>query len=162
MGELYGIGLIQYLQNWAVGFTDWNMLLDSSGGPSHDRRNGCNAPLQANSAAPDGVAIQAPYYFLYHFAKFLVPNSTIVGAMVFNSSSAPTSYGHFYYANGAEGIDGNLAALAAQMPNGTTVTVVLNTGDSPVQYRLRDRRVQLGAAAIIIPAHSIQTIRWNV
>lgn len=33
----------------AVGFTDWNLMLDSAGGPSHDRGFGCNAPLMSDT-----------------------------------------------------------------------------------------------------------------
>ena len=79
VGENYGVGLVQYIQNWAVGFTDWNMvssvphlpllpsdsvaeshcpltaaiaqILDEKGGPSHDRGFGCNAPFMSCPAA---------------------------------------------------------------------------------------------------------------
>ena len=70
-------GLFQYLQNWAVGFTDWNLLLDVEGGPYHDRGFGCNAPIQTNGTG--GFFIQAPYYFMAHFSKYIPPNSTVVG-----------------------------------------------------------------------------------
>ena len=171
-GEGYGIGLVQYMQNWAVGFTDWNLLLDAVGGPYHDRGFGCNAAFMAcptanASCAPDGVAYQAPFFFMAHFSKYFVPNSTVIGAMVFLGSSAPSNArtGRFYYAPGAEGADGKLAVVSAIQPNGTTVLVALNTGDAPVKYTLRDRRMgadSKGEAVLTIPEHSIQTLLWNV
>ena len=162
VGETYGVGLMQYLQNWAVGFTDWNLILDAAGGPSHDRHPpGCNAPLQAAADAADGsgVAVQAPYYFLAHFARHLPPESTVVGAMAYAGAHAPARRGMFYYAPGAEGADGRLAALGAVQPNGTAVLVLLNTGDKPVVYRVRDSAAH--SAPLRIGAHAIQTLRWN-
>lgn len=167
VGEGYGIGLMQYLQNWATGFTDWNLVLDAEGGPSHDRRFGCNAPFmqcpQHNaSCAPDGLAVQAPFFFMAHFAKYLVPGSTIIGAMRTAGGGVPPA-GQFYYEAGAEGADGQLGVLAAVQPNGTAVLVVLNTGDSATEYTLRDARMGGQAVALLsIPPHSIQTLRWNV
>eukprot|EP00935_MAST-01C_sp_MAST-1C-sp1_P002088 g2088.t1 len=97
----YGVGLMQYMQNWAVGFTDWNMLLDGKGGPFHDRGFGCNAPFmtcppgnstcERMAAATDGVVYQAPFFFMAHFSKYLPPGSVIVGAMVCESAGTSTT-----------------------------------------------------------------------
>ena len=179
VGEKYGVGLMQYLQNWAVGFTDWNLVLDAQGGPSHDRRFGCNAalmvcPANQSYCQPGSVVYQAPFFHLAHFSKFLPPGSVVVGAMVYDDKDdpgkTPAPPGSFFYPVGAEGADGSLGVLAALQPNGTTVVVALNTGDDAVAYTLRDPRVQVASegvrlsahATINIPAHSIQTIRYNV
>ena len=156
---------MQYLQNWAVGFTDWNLLLDSTGGPSHDRSFGCNAPLMSDAASPDGVVIQAPYYFLKHFARYLPPNTTIVGAMTYKGSEPPAARGSFYYDKGAESPNGNgLAVLGGLYSNGSRVLIVMNGGDVSVRYRLRDSGMKVAGGAhatVFIPAHAIQTLRWN-
>ena len=179
VGEQYGVGLMQYLQNWAVGFTDWNLVLDAQGGPSHDRRFGCNAPLMAcppnqPHCQPGSVVYQAPFFHLAHFSKFLPPGSVVVGAMVYGQGEdlgeTPAPTGSFFYPVGAEGAGGSLAVLAALQPNGTTVVIALNTGDDVVTYALRDPRVQVASegarvsaqATITIPSHSIQTLQYNV
>lgn len=162
VGEEYGVGLFQYLQNWAAGFTDWNLLLDSKGGPYHDRGFGCNAPIMHDPGSPDGIAIQAPYYFLAHFSRYLPPNTTVVGALAYNGSDAPAPRGAFYYEKGAE-LGTPLAVLGAVQPNGTAVLVVMNTHNDSVKYQVKDPRDGAGVSSpIAIPPHSIQTLRWNV
>ena len=164
VGEEYGVGLFQYMQNWAVGFTDWNMLLNLDGGPYHQRPFGCNAPIQANGT--DGFYIQAPFYFMAHFSRYLPPGSTIVGAMVYKGVAAPVPLGRFYYAMGDEGIQPpsdthppTLAFLGGRLSNGTNVMQIMNTADVAIQYQLKS--AQRGAANMSIPPHAIQTLRWN-
>ena len=150
---------MQYLQNWAVGFTDWNLLLDSTGGPSHDRRFGCNAPLMSDVASPAGVVVQAPYYFLRHFARYLRPHTRIVGAMSYTGNDPPAPRGSFFYDKGAEHANGDgLAVLGGIHANGTRVLVVMNSGDALVHYKLKDGE---SSAPMSIPGHAIQTLRWN-
>lgn len=157
VGEDYGVGLFQFLQNWAVGFTDWNLMLDLSGGPYHDRPFGCNAPIQTNGSA--GFVIQAPYYFMAHFSRFLPPTSTVLGAMAYAGSAAPAPPGRFWYDADADGSSpGQLAVLGARRANGTNVLVVMNTEDKPKHYRLKAAR---GVAPMRIPAHGIQTLEWD-
>jgi glucosylceramidase len=165
VGEAYGVGVVQYMQNWAVGFTDWNLLLDEKGGPSHDRRFGCNAPIMQcpatnTSCGPNGFAYQAPFFFMAHFSKYFVPGSTVIGAMAYAGEHCPAEHGHFYYAPGAEGAEGSgLGVVGAITPNGTTVLVVLNTGNASVTYTLKDSR--MGQAVMSIAQHSIQTVLYN-
>ena len=116
--------------------------------------------MMLDAAAPDGVAIQAPYYFLAHFSKFLPENSTVLGAMAYQGAR-PAPLGSFYYDVGAEGADEKrLAVLGAEQPNGTSVLIVMNTASTAVRYRLVDPRMT-GTAALSIPPHAIQTLRWN-
>jgi glucosylceramidase len=44
--ESYAYDILGDLNNWAVGWVDWNMLLDIQGGPNH-LKNWCDAPLIA-------------------------------------------------------------------------------------------------------------------
>ena len=81
-------------QNWAAGFTDWNLLLDHSGGPSHSRRSGCDAPLQANGTH---FYANAAFFFMSHFSRYIVPGSTVVGAMTHPSGTPSPPPGHFWY-----------------------------------------------------------------
>jgi glucosylceramidase len=47
-GELYGKSMINDFNNGAVGWTDWNVLLDQEGGPNHVR-NFCFAPIHGDT-----------------------------------------------------------------------------------------------------------------
>ncbi|MEN9684900.1 MAG: hypothetical protein RLZZ28_686, partial [Bacteroidota bacterium] len=48
LGEKYGTNMIHDFNNGMTGFTDWNILLDETGGPNHVG-NFCFAPIHANT-----------------------------------------------------------------------------------------------------------------
>jgi glucosylceramidase len=48
LGELYGRSMINDFNNGTVGWTDWNILLDETGGPNHVN-NLCFAPLHGDT-----------------------------------------------------------------------------------------------------------------
>ena len=75
LGESYGFGLMSTLQNWAEGFHDWNMMLNTGGGPYHARPFSCNAPIIQNAS---GLILQTPYFFMGHFSKFFPPGTKIM------------------------------------------------------------------------------------
>ena len=102
--------------------------------------------------AVEQVAVQAHYWFLKHFARFLPPNTTVVGAMVYAGSAAPAARGRFYYDKGAEQPTGaGLAVLGAVQPNGTAVAMVMNAGGTAVSFRLKDGRMAGKSAPMMIP-----------
>ena len=78
--------------------------------------NGC--AIQANGS--HGFFVQAPFYFMAHFSKYLPPGSTVVGAMAYEGANAPAPPGGFWYGVGDEGIKG-LGVLGAELRNGTSV-----------------------------------------
>ncbi|HWB59040.1 MAG TPA: hypothetical protein VG733_06100, partial [Chthoniobacteraceae bacterium] len=48
LGERYARSIIQDLNKWAVGWVDWNLILDETGGPNHVG-NMCSAPIIADT-----------------------------------------------------------------------------------------------------------------
>ena len=44
LGERYANSIINDLNRWTVGWLDWNLILDESGGPNHVG-NLCSAPI---------------------------------------------------------------------------------------------------------------------
>jgi len=54
--ERYAHDILHDLLSGVVGWTDWNLLLDSRGGPNH-LANNCDAPVVAN-ADHSGVTLQ--------------------------------------------------------------------------------------------------------
>ena len=77
--ERYGNSIVNDLNAGAVGWTDWNILLDDTGGPNHVG-NFCFAPIHADRKT--GKLIYTPtYYYLGHFAKFIRPNARRVSAV---------------------------------------------------------------------------------
>lgn len=48
LGEEYGRSMINDFNNGMVGFTDWNIILDETGGPNHVQ-NFCFAPVHGDT-----------------------------------------------------------------------------------------------------------------
>ncbi len=59
--------------NYSQGFIDWNVLLDSEGGPNHVG-NFCEAPLMFNKKTKE-LIINPSYYAIKHFAHFIKENA---------------------------------------------------------------------------------------
>ena len=43
-GEIYGYDILNDLRSWAIGWTDWNLILDTQGGPNW-ANNFVDAPI---------------------------------------------------------------------------------------------------------------------
>ncbi|KAJ0408904.1 hypothetical protein ATCC90586_005941 [Pythium insidiosum] len=71
--QRYAHDIITDLNNWVVGWVDWNLLLDHTGGPNH-LGNNCDAPIIVHASGQD-FTIQPMYYFIQHFSKFVPPGS---------------------------------------------------------------------------------------
>lgn len=133
-GERYGRSMINDFNNGAVGWTDWNILLDENGGPNH-AKNFCFAPLHADMKTSQLIYTPS-YYFIGHFSKFVKPGAKSVASSVSRSQLLSTSFVN---------------------PDGETVTVVMNPTDKQINYFLD---VESHASEIVIPARAIQTIIW--
>ncbi|GGK18364.1 glycosyl hydrolase [Yeosuana aromativorans] len=131
-GEHYGESMIHDFNNGTVGWTDWNILLDQNGGPNHVG-NFCFAPVHANTNT--GELIFTPsYYYIGHFSKFIRPGAKRVSTSVSRSVLLSTSFLN---------------------TDGTMVTVVMNSSDQKIVYKLLVNDEQ---ALIEIPAHAIQSL----
>lgn len=130
--ERYGQSMINDFNNGTVGWTDWNILLDHTGGPNHVQ-NFCFAPIHADTRT--GELIYTPsYYYIGHFSKFIRPEAKRV------SSSSSRSH---------------LLSTSFLNTDGTMVTVVMNQSDKEIPYKL-----YVGRKAVQekIAAHAIQTL----
>jgi len=130
-GERYASQMIADLNAGACGWVDWNMLLDSRGGPNH-KDNFCFAPLHAGG---DGQLVFTPIYTaIGHFSRYIRPRAHRVSAATSRST---------------------LAATAFRNADGTLAVVVMNRSDAPQRYRLFIDRKEV---AVEIPARAIQTV----
>ena len=130
LGERYARSMIQDLNHWTVGWIDWNLLLDHSGGPNHVG-NLCSAPMLAN-AAGDAVTRQSSYYYLGHFTRFARPGARRVLCASTREDLECTAFVN---------TDGSIAA------------VVLNRTDQEICFNLRMAEGQHTQATL--PAHGI-------
>ena len=75
--EHLGMDILQDLLHWCTGWVDWNLILDPTGGPNH-LGNRCDANLIADPTKSKGrgsVIVQASYYYMGHFSRYLPPGS---------------------------------------------------------------------------------------
>lgn len=130
--ERYGKSMINDFNCGTVGWTDWNILLDHTGGPNHVG-NFCFAPIHADTRS--GALIYTPsYYYIGHFSKFIRPHAKRV--------STTTSRSH-------------LISTSFLNENGKMVTVVMNETEENIDYKLI---VAESETSVVIPARSIQTL----
>lgn len=106
LGEKYGNNMIHDFNSGMVGFTDWNILLDETGGPNHVQ-NFCFAPMHADTRTGKLIYTNA-YYYIGHFSKFIKPGAKRI------ISSATRS---------------QLLTTGFKNPDGSVVVVVMNDGN---------------------------------
>ncbi len=131
-GERYGRSMINDFNNGTVAWTDWNILLDETGGPNHVG-NFCFAPIHGDTRT--GELIYTPsYYYIGHFSKFIRPDAKRVSTACSRSQLISTSFLN---------------------TDGTMTTVVMNDSDGAITYNLY---VDATKVTLEIAAHSIQTL----
>jgi glucosylceramidase len=134
-GETYAKSMIHDFNNGAVGWTDWNVLLDQTGGPNHVS-NFCYAPVIADTRTGQLYYMNS-YYYIGHFSKFVRP-----GARRIVSSSTTD----------------NLMTTAFLNPDGRIAVIVLNLTEQEQPFSLWSGG---RAAKTSSPAHSIMTLVYQ-
>jgi glucosylceramidase len=132
LGELYGHSMINDFNNGTAAWTDWNILLDETGGPNHVN-NLCFAPLHADTKTGRLIYTNA-FFYIGHFSKFIRP-----GAKRIVSSPSRSA----------------LLSTAFINTDGEVSVVVMNKSDQRVSYYLW---VEGKAAEVNSLPHSIQTL----
>lgn len=92
------------MNNWAVGWVDWNLALDEIGGPNWSG-NFVDSPIIVNNTN-DEFYKQPMYYAMGHFSKYIPENSQRLGIKLSN--------------------DTTLIGTAFLRPDGNRVVVILN------------------------------------
>ncbi|MEP4076346.1 glycoside hydrolase family 30 protein [Haloferula sp.] len=116
-----------------VGWVEWNLALNTRGGPNH-ARNFCVSPILVDSGK-DSVFYTPLFHAISHFSKFIRPGAKRIGL---------------------DGSDDTFMATAFKNPDGSLVTVVFNRHGEKQTYRLR-----LGSREVVatsIPGLGLQTI----
>jgi glucosylceramidase len=131
-GENYGVAMINDFNAGVEGWTDWNILLDETGGPNHVK-NFCYAPVHADTKTGELIYTSA-FYYIGHFSKFVRP-----GAKRLIASST---------------ID-RLLTTAFVNTDGSIVAVVMNNSAEAQAFTLN---VGSNATPVESPAHSILTL----
>lgn len=88
--EKLAIDILEDIKWWSVGWVDWNLVLDTTGGPNH-LGNLCDANIIADpdkKITGESVILQASYYYMGHFSRFIPPGSHRID-LVNNVAPAP-------------------------------------------------------------------------
>jgi glucosylceramidase len=132
LGERYGHSMINDFNNGSMAFTDWNILLDETGGPNHVG-NFCFAPIHADLRTGKLMYTNS-YYYIGQFSKFVHK-----GAKRIISSSNRDK----------------LETTAFVNPNGKLSVIVMNGSDEKIPYHLW---IHGDAAELTSLPHSIVTL----
>ena len=131
----YARDIIGCLNNWVDGWIDWNMVLDTQGGPNWFK-NWCVAPVIVDPEK-DEVYFTPIYYTMAHFSKYIRPNAEVIDV---------------------QKTDKDLMVTAAKNTDGSIAVVIFNEGKEGKEFTL-----YLGELSkeISIKPQAIQTILIN-
>jgi glucosylceramidase len=132
LGELYGRSMINDFNSGTVGWTDWNVLLDETGGPNHVQ-NFCFAPVHADTRTGELIYTNS-YYYIGHISRFARPGAKRIAS---SPSRSP------------------LLSTGFLNPDGSVAIVVMNKTDRKMTYYLW---MDGHAAELESLPHSIQTL----
>ena len=145
--QKYGVDIIGDLNQHTQGWIEWNVLLDSTGGPTcigptateqcTPLAGHCDAPILAD-VAKQQLEYRDSYYIMAHFSRYL-PRGSVVVDISTNATSSPLLY------------------TAAIVGLDELVVVVQNTHPSSQPYQLQIRAQSSSAAApeLYIPIDSM-------
>jgi glucosylceramidase len=132
LAERYAAAIVNDLNHWAVGWIDWNLLLDEAGGPNH-AGNYCSAPIIVDRGLGE-IHYESSYAAIGQFARYIRPGSSRVLCGSSHDDLEVTAFD-----DGAGGL-----AVVALNRTGTCI---------PFDLRLDGQ-----CAALESPAHSISTL----
>lgn len=128
----YARDLIGGLNHNLIGWIDWNMVLNTRGGPNH-ARNFCLAPILVDSGR-DSFHLTPLYYAVAHVSRFFRPGSQRIGL---------------------DGHDENVMATAFQNPDGSIALAIFNLLKEDKTYTVKFENKDY---AIAIPGQALQSI----
>lgn len=134
--EQFIANIMGALNHYAIGYIDWNMILDHRGGPNYIN-NFIDAAIMANDDFTE-VFKQPLFYAMAHFAKFIPPGSIRIESKMTQMQSNDANY------------------VAFLRPDKRITIVLHNNRTTDIQLNIFDS--QNGAARIHLKPKSINTI----
>ena len=131
--EKYIRQMINDFNHYCEGYIDWNLSLDSKGGPNHVG-NFCEAPIMIDEQG--NMKFMYSYYAIAHFAKFIKP-----GAIRIESSSN----------------NSDIEIVSYENPDSSLVSVIYNRGDI---IHLANDPYEKGLSLELLP-HSVYTVIYK-
>uniref|UniRef100_A0A915D9Z5 Glucosylceramidase n=1 Tax=Ditylenchus dipsaci TaxID=166011 RepID=A0A915D9Z5_9BILA len=147
-GAMYAHDIMNNLKNWVVGWTDWNLCLDTQGGPNWVG-NYVDSPIIVN-ASGDEFYKQPMFYAMAHFSKF-IPRDSVHISSTLSFVSDPD-------------VGNVIDHIAFETPEGEHVLVLTNLNDTlskTVEVVIKDTNLHGKVAKIIMYPNSVITAIWS-
>lgn len=132
LGERYARNIINDMNRGTKAWTDWNLILDTTGGPNHVY-NLCSAPIMVD-VRTDHYVVENSYYYIGHFSKFVDVGARRVLTTTTND---------------------NIEVIGFKNPDNSIVIVLLNRNDKNIDlsFVYGDKMIDLS-----LVANSIKTL----
>jgi glucosylceramidase len=147
-GETYAYDIINDLNAGVVGWTDWNLSLDLTGGPNWAANN-VDSPILIDTDSKDIYYKQPMFFFLSHFSHFVLSGSKRV----------TTSWVNQAFWNKI-GLSFEPQIISFKRKDKKLVVIILNYHFWQKEYELKisEKKVFKGKIA----SHSIQTLIFKI
>ncbi|WFR55743.1 glycoside hydrolase family 30 beta sandwich domain-containing protein [Anaerocolumna sp. AGMB13025] len=132
VAEHYAHDMIGNLNSGMNAYMDWNVILDSLGGPNHVN-NFCDAPVMCD-VENDEIEVKLSYYYIGHFSRFIKKGARRVVVSRYTDQLEVTAFVN---------------------PEGEKVVLVLNKTETSREFKLWDND---NICDLTICPHSIMTI----
>ncbi|KPJ00977.1 Glucosylceramidase [Papilio xuthus] len=133
----YTRSILEDLNNFVVGWIDWNLCLDENGGPNW-AHNYVDAPVLVYGERDEFIK-QPMYYALGHFSKFIPRGSQVVEVSRMSTTTVPN--------------------IAVVTPEGNIVLVLHNTNTYETNVRVRISALRY--IDVVLEPESIKTVEIN-
>uniref|UniRef100_A0A915NLV3 Glucosylceramidase n=1 Tax=Meloidogyne floridensis TaxID=298350 RepID=A0A915NLV3_9BILA len=150
---MYGRDILRGLQNWAIGWTDWNLCLDLIGGPNWVK-NYADSPIIINVTA-DEFYKQPMFYAMAHFSRFIPPGSIRIDSQI-SSKLTPS-------------LTEQIESVAFRNPDGNRVLVLISNSEELIEGIIEEEinennkgleAVKIRTINVRLPPKSISTLIW--
>lgn len=130
VAERYGKNMMHDIANGTEGYIDWNLFLDTTGGPNHVN-NLCSSPVMVD-VFPEKEIRNPSYYYIKHFSKHVMKGSKRI-----ITTSKDVLHNVFL------------------LPNGHYVVIIMNESDDSKHVFSKHPKLEFET---FLQPHSIQTL----
>ena len=142
-GALYAHSIIEDIQNFAAGWTDWNLCLSEKGGPNW-AHNVVDSPIIVSNTS-EIFYKQPMFYALGHFSKFVRPGSYRIKLVNPNGDQPTTPF----------------EAVGFSTPSNQRVVVLNNRMTESYGISIEDANRPGQTINLNLEGNSIVTLVWN-
>jgi glucosylceramidase len=115
VAERYAKETIVNFNNFTSAAVAWNLILDTTGRPVHNRGTGGSAPIVIDTETREYI-LTSTYYTNGHFSKFIKRDAIRIGSSTYNDA---------------------IKAAAFYNPDGEIIVVILNTTERDAAPKIR-------------------------